>query len=44
MSDLSNVQLEELSKIPLSTLSNFVNSLSRRVEAVAIAKGGPTVI
>jgi len=37
--DLTNVLLEEWSKIPINTL---LESLPRRVEAVIAAKGGPT--
>ena len=40
--DLTNVLLEEWSKIPINTLLNLVDSLPRRVEAVLAAKGGPT--
>uniref|UniRef100_A0A672YKD4 Tc1-like transposase DDE domain-containing protein n=1 Tax=Sphaeramia orbicularis TaxID=375764 RepID=A0A672YKD4_9TELE len=40
--DLTNVFLEEWSKIPMNTLLNLVDSLPRRVEAVIAAKGGPT--
>ena len=38
--DLTNVLLEEWSKIPINTLLNLVDSLPRRVEAVLAAKGG----
>jgi len=41
VSDLTNVLLEEWSKIPTNTLLNLVESLPRRVEAVIAAKGGP---
>ncbi|KAK3548195.1 hypothetical protein QTP70_005173 [Hemibagrus guttatus] len=40
--DLTNVLLEERSKIPINTLLNLVESLPRRVEAVIAAKGGTT--
>ncbi|MCJ8745688.1 hypothetical protein PDJAM_G00133110 [Pangasius djambal] len=36
--DLTNVLLEEWSKIPINTLLNLVESLPRRVEAVIAAK------
>ena len=42
MSDLTNVLLEEWSKIPINTLLNLVESLPRTVEAVIAAKGGLT--
>ncbi|KAK3553743.1 hypothetical protein QTP70_007604 [Hemibagrus guttatus] len=40
--DLTNVLLEERSKIPINTLLNLVESLPRRVEAVLAANGGTT--
>uniref|UniRef100_A0A3P8W229 Tc1-like transposase DDE domain-containing protein n=1 Tax=Cynoglossus semilaevis TaxID=244447 RepID=A0A3P8W229_CYNSE len=40
--DLTNALLEEWSKILINTLLNLVDSLTRRVEAVIAAKGGPT--
>lgn len=39
---LTNVLLEEWSKIPINILLNFVESLPRRVEVVITAKDGPT--
>ncbi len=38
---LTNLLPEEWSKIPINTLLNLLESLSRRVEAVIAAKGGP---
>jgi len=40
--DLTNVLLEEWSKIPINTLLNLVESLLRRFEVVIAAKGRPT--
>jgi len=42
VSDLTNVLLEEWSKMTINTLKNLVESLPRRVEAVIAAKGEPT--
>ena len=39
--DLTNVLLEEWSKIPINSLLNLVDSLPRRVEAVLAAKMDP---
>jgi len=40
VSDLTNALLQEWPKIPINTLLNLVESLTRRVEAVMAAKGG----
>ncbi|KAK3566199.1 hypothetical protein QTP86_028908, partial [Hemibagrus guttatus] len=40
--DLTNVLLEERSKIPINTLLNLVENLPRRVEAVIAVKGRTT--
>ena len=42
VSDLTSALLEEWSEIPINTFLTFVESLSRRVEAVLAAKGGPS--
>ena len=40
--DLKNAHVEEWSNIPIDTILNLVHSLPRIVEAVIVAKGGPT--